>query len=99
MNKPIIAGCRAVVVNCFEPNLGKIVRVGEFIGKIDGFDLDNWWAVDKPMFVNNGETKDLMAASESTLRRIDDDYRTTTWENIEALTGSDLNPNKETVNE
>lgn len=25
----------------------------------------------------------------------DDDYRTTTWENIEALTGSDLNPNKE----
>jgi hypothetical protein len=51
MNDKIEKGCLAIVVagRCSE-NIGKVVRVGDFVGQLpDSRLLKDYWQVDKPM--------------------------------------------------
>jgi hypothetical protein len=51
-------GCTAIVVygelGYKSPNVGKIVKVENFVGVIEGLKYTDWWEVDKPMSALNG---------------------------------------------
>lgn len=52
----IKTGCTAIVIDGAgnKTNIGKIVTVGVFIGKIDGFRSDDYWEVDRPIKFTDG---------------------------------------------
>lgn len=70
-------GCLAIVVNSIcDENVGKIVTVGKFAGKIAGVVGDDQWEVDKPMACldirTNSVCKHVNYQREQNLQRIDD---------------------------
>jgi hypothetical protein len=70
MNNKIEKGCLAIVVNSSRSeNLGKVVTVGNFIGKIEGILGEDAWEVDTPMVTKFG--KIIHHQRESYLMRID----------------------------
>jgi hypothetical protein len=83
MNRKIEKGCLALVVGGElanpKPNTGKIVRVGNFLGKLPSQvckSADNdIWEVDKPIVWGNKQGHRIIfkCASEKYLQRIDDD--------------------------
>ena len=83
MDKPIVEGCRAVVVGGMKPNKGTHVVVGEFIGSVSGFLYHDHWAVDKPLMSTKGVY--INSISESRLKRIDDynGNETVSWESCQ----------------
>jgi hypothetical protein len=85
MNNKIEKGCLAIVVNSSRPeNLGKVVTVGNFIGKIEGILGDDAWEVDAPMVTKFG--KIIHHQRESYLMRVDSyDEDVYTLEQIEQL--------------
>jgi len=77
--KPIEEGCTAIVTDSFLPeNIGKIVRVGKYIGKVDSFEDENQWEVCPGMLcvaMINGDvigTEMVNHQSESRLQRLND---------------------------
>ena len=81
--KKIEEGCLALVVGGrVKENLGKIVRVGKFIGKYNNPDHifmgDDWWEVDKLMIMRYenslflNDTYKFALQRESNLMRIDE---------------------------
>ena len=99
--KPIIEGCRAVIVNSQEGNNGIIVRVLNRAPDDHSFSTPqatNRWHVDKA--IRSSHQGDLNHVGECMLIRIDDDEQskdkytrqpTTTWDKCV------WQPNKETV--
>lgn len=87
--KKIEKGCTAIICNgLIEENIGKIVTVGNFIGKIPlieykkGYAIlegDDWWEVNKPMGMcdihdNKKEIKTyIYFQQECNLQRLDDE--------------------------
>ena len=55
MNNKIEKGCLAIVIagRCSE-NIGKVVRVGDFVGQLPDSRLKDYWQVDKSMKFANG---------------------------------------------
>jgi len=71
----ITEGCLAIIVKGkqlphIESNVGKVVLVGKFIGKIPNFPGDHW-EVDRPLTYVSGKTH--MHAPEQIMERIDYD--------------------------
>lgn len=54
------------------PNIGKLVKVGAFIGCLVDIKYDDWWEVNKPMLAFN-TTKIIYYQREHNLIRLDDD--------------------------
>lgn len=68
---PIEPGCLALTYGCIHPdNNGKTVKVGQFIGRIDGWYGSDWWEIDKPMVDAYGRHPDIYASHEYNLLRI-----------------------------
>jgi hypothetical protein len=90
MNNKIEKGCLAIVVagRCSE-NIGKVVRVGDFVGQLPDSRLKDYWQVDKPMkFANAFGVLDgeRYFNRECNLMRIDNyDQDVYTLEQIEQL--------------
>jgi hypothetical protein len=71
MNNKIEKGCLAIVVDSSRPeNLGKVVTVGEFLGRVSPVEGDDQWAVDVRQLCNNGTTA-VFFQREKNLMRID----------------------------
>lgn len=52
MLKPIEPGCLAVIIRSKAGNEGKVVRVGNYLGKVIGFGGDNRWEIDITLKTN-----------------------------------------------
>ncbi len=98
--KPIIEGCRAVIVNCeSHPMCGEVVKVIRHIGYLKGWETDDRWLVDADIVVlfnaeYEGESCRHLPAI--CLQRIDDDQQAlSTWDQVEADCG--YFPNREVV--
>ena len=54
----ITEGCMAIVIDGLlkdkSPNIGKLVKVGKFIGSVSFLDFNDWWEVDQPISACNG---------------------------------------------
>ena len=63
--------CKAIVVNSVVvSNIGKILTVGNFLGKLPSFPQNDLWEVDTELQFKNGEK--FFLCSGSRLQRIDD---------------------------
>lgn len=64
-------GCTAITIKSEQiQNIGKIVKVGSFIGFCDGFKDSDHWEVNQPMIDNFGYYVNFFPGSQ--LQRIDD---------------------------
>lgn len=79
--KPIEKGCLAIVVRCGS-DLGAVVTVGEYIGKVLHWDGCNHWEVDKSMLSTKGNR--VFHIDEYYLMRIDG-YKEEETEKLEAV--------------
>ena len=83
----IIEGCKAIIVSgIINRNVGKIVTVGMFIGKVKGYIGIDFWSVDKEIIYGYEFSKDkgiCFIAHEKDLQRIDDDLAINTKEKLE----------------
>lgn len=74
MSSRIEEGCIARVINgalgSESPNIGKIITVGRFLGRVKNFLHSDLWEVDKPMETTKGVQ--VYFISERYLQRIDD---------------------------
>jgi hypothetical protein len=88
MSKPIEPGCKAVIVNSDAGNDGIVVTVGKFAGKINGWDGDDRWYIDK--YVSGLLGGKLNAVREHQLKRIDDydGDEKTTWDSMKDDAGN-----------
>ena len=71
----LIPGCRAIIVNGMDDNLGKIVTVGNFIGKKDNFEDVDLWEVSRPICLAwwiEGDDEYHYLCSGQTMQRIDE---------------------------
>ena len=80
-------GCLAIVVNGAYPNhpqtnIGKIVRIGSFLGDLPRWQGSDYWETDSPQWSENGD--DTCFNRECYLQRIDEDIVTN--ENIVSIT-------------
>jgi hypothetical protein len=85
--KPIEPGCTAIIIGKVRKNLGKVVKVHEFVGKlpegvIPGIRVmaHDWWKVDRPLLIAGGNSENIMAkipyAREKYMQRLDDEEDT-----------------------
>lgn len=69
--KPIEEGCTAIIVDGrVESNIGKIVTVGRFIGRKNGFEAHDLWKINKSLLHIFGDRHFM--CSEKLMERIDD---------------------------
>jgi hypothetical protein len=72
--KPIETGCLAVVIKSIAGNAGKVVRVGNYIGQVEGFDLPDHWETDialNTLYPSTGKRSLSKHCSAHILLRID----------------------------
>lgn len=67
--KPIESGCLAVIIRSKAGNEGKVVRVGNYLGKVVGFGGVNRWEIDIILRTDKGNTCNHV--QEAWLMRID----------------------------
>ena len=72
----ITPGCTAIVIDgkmgSESPNVGKIVKVGRFVGFVEDLSHADWWVVNKPIIACNG-TRVIYYQREVNLEWINDD--------------------------
>jgi len=93
-------GCLAIVVDGDmkekSPNIGKIVTVGKFIGKVPDFDYTDWWEVDKPMSACQ-RTKIIFMQREANLLPISGDENNENRTNKNKTRDKKTNPDCTTI--
>lgn len=83
-------GCKAMIITGMNiENIGKIVTVGVFIGKINGYNGDDFWEVDREIVFHyeHGNGKGVCFVShEKDMRRLDDHDTENYFESKKELT-------------
>ena len=73
--KKIESGCTAIILKSADnDNIGKIVQVGNYMGKVSGWGGDHHWGISSPIRGTGGahHGKMVFFANEDQLQRLDD---------------------------
>lgn len=73
MRSKLEPGCKAIIVGTMK-NSGKIVKIGNFVGKIDNVSHNDLWEVNQAISYSNGFIRTFHnLCPGQNLQRIDDD--------------------------